>query len=170
MASERWRRVVAVASGPGVALVPSGGGSICLGPLGQGLGPGDHATALVEVLEGGIYGIDGMPVPPMAYFAPGIPVPLGPRDGPGAELPGRDFELVPGRTFYLITRHTIVESNLDRFGLPAGLVVTAMFTFDFDPNNLGRSDQLTVNWADFGFGFFPFLDEGVLMTNVRLLR
>src|SRR3954449_4770998 len=47
-----------------------GGGCICLGPLAQGLGPGDHATALVEVLEGGIYGVDGLPVDAGTYFAP----------------------------------------------------------------------------------------------------
>jgi hypothetical protein len=148
----------------------NGGGCLCLGPLAQGLGPGDHATILVDVLEAGVFGIDGLPVPPGTYFAPGIPVPFGPRNGPGEELPGRTFDMVVGRTFYMILEGYIVESNLDRFGLPAGLVVRSMFTFDLDPNNLGRSDQLSVNWFDFGFGFFPFLDEGVLMTNVQRHR
>src|SRR3954454_22160887 len=53
----------------------NGGGCICLGPLAQGLGPGDHATAQVEVLEGGIYGVDGTPVLSGPYFAPGHPCP-----------------------------------------------------------------------------------------------
>ncbi|MCI0463221.1 MAG: hypothetical protein L0Z62_40255 [Gemmataceae bacterium] len=145
-----------------------GGGCICLGPLAQGLGPGDHATILIEVLEAGLFGIDGLPVPPGTYFAPGIPDPFGPRDGPGEELPGRDFDMVVGCTFYVITRGYVVESNLDRFGIPKGITTLNMFTFDFDPTNLGWSDQLAVIWFDFGFGFFPFLDEGVLMTNVQL--
>ena len=112
------------------------------------------------------FGVDGMPVPPGTYFAPGIPSPFGPKDGPGEELPGREFEMVVGETFYLIMEGYVVESSLDRFGIPQGFRTTFMFTFDFD--DLGRSDQLAVNWSDFGFGFFPFLDEGVLMTNVRL--
>src|SRR3954454_16285159 len=89
-----------------------GGGCLCLGPLAQGLGPGDHATILVEVIEAGVFGIDGTPVPPGTHFAPGIPDPLGPRDGPGEELPGRNFDMVVGRTFYVITISDVVASNL----------------------------------------------------------
>jgi hypothetical protein len=125
-------------------------------------------TGLIDIFEGGIIGIDGMPVEPGIYFAPGIPLPLGPKDGPGAELPGRDFEVVAGRTFYVAGTSAIVESNLDDLGLPKGLVLPVMFTFDLDPEGLGRSEQLAVLWVDFGFGFVPFLDEGLLMTNVRL--
>ena len=45
-----------------------------------------------------------------------------------------------------------------------------MFTFDFDPDDPGRTENLSVNWFDIsGFGFVPFLNEGVLMTNVRQL-
>src|SRR5215207_4344352 len=44
-----------------------GGGCLCLGGLAQGLGPGDHATILIDVLEGGVYGVDGTPVPPGTY-------------------------------------------------------------------------------------------------------
>lgn len=144
------------------------GGCICIGPLAQGLGPGDHATALIDIVEGGVVGIDGLPVPPGTYFAPGIPEPLGPKDGPGAELPGRDFDVTVGETFYVLGFMEIVESNLDRFGLPRGAVVPVMFTFDFDPENLGRSEALAVIWTDVGIGFMPFLNEGLLMTNVRL--
>ncbi len=142
-----------------------GGGCICVGPLAQGLGPGDHATGLIDIFEGGIIGVDGMPVEPGTYFAPGIPFPLGPKNGPGAELPGRDFEVVSGRTFYVAGTNFIVESNLADLGLPKGAVVPVMFTFNLD--ELGRSEQLAVIWADFGGGFVPFLDEGLLMTNVR---
>lgn len=144
-----------------------GGGCICVGPLAQGLGPGDHATGLIDIFEGGIIGVDGMPVEPGIYFAPGIPFPLGPKNGPGAELPGRNFEVVAGQTFYVAGTNAIVESNLDALGLPKGAVVPVMFTFNLD--GLGRSEQQAVIWADFGFGFMPFLDEGLLMTNVRIL-
>src|SRR4051794_33958085 len=44
-----------------------GGGCLCLGGLAQGLGPGDHATILIDVAEGGVYGVDGTPVPPGSY-------------------------------------------------------------------------------------------------------
>src|SRR4051812_45521688 len=41
-----------------------GGGCLCLGPLAQGLGAGDHITFLIDVVEGGVFGVDGTPVPP----------------------------------------------------------------------------------------------------------
>src|SRR5205809_6221429 len=39
-------------------------GVFCLGPLAQGLGPTQHATVDVDVVQAGIYAIDGTPVPP----------------------------------------------------------------------------------------------------------
>jgi len=144
-----------------------GGGCLCLGPLAQGLGPGDHATILIDVVEAGVFGIDGTPVEPGTYTAPGVSV-VRPRTGPGEELSDQEFEMVVGGTFYVIVEAYIVESNIAELP-PAGSTLSSMFTFDFDPTNLGRSENLAVNWFDFGGGFFPFLNEGVLMTNVRLL-
>jgi hypothetical protein len=145
-----------------------GGGCLCIGPLAQGLGPGDHATILIDVVEAGVFGIDGTPVAPGTYIAPGVSV-VRPRTGPAEELSDREFEMEEGRTFYVIAESYIVESNIPELP-PAGTTLSTMFTFDFDPTNLGRSENLAVIWADFGFGFFPFLNEGVLMTNVRLHR
>jgi hypothetical protein len=145
-----------------------GGGCLCLGGLAQGLGPGDHATILINVIEGGVFGVDGTPVPAGTYTAPGA-IPFRDRTGPGAELEEREFEMEEGRTFYLIVEAYIVESNIPELP-PAGSTLSSMFTFDFDPNHLGRTENLAVNWFDFGFGFFPFLNEGLLMTNVRRLR
>ena len=86
-----------------------GGGCLCIGPLAQGLGPGDHVTFLIDVVEGGVFGVDGTPVDPGTYLAPGVPPA---RDsGPGAELEDREFEMTEGRTFYLIVNAYTVESN-----------------------------------------------------------
>jgi hypothetical protein len=49
-----------------------------------------------------------------------------------------------------------------------------MYTFDFDPSDpdeYGYNVRNVALWADFtgtGNFFFPFLNEGLLMTNVRL--
>src|SRR3954469_25180115 len=60
-----------------------GGGCLCLGGLAQGLGPGDHASILIDVVECGVFGVDGTPVPAGTYIAPGPSV-IRPRTGPGA--------------------------------------------------------------------------------------
>ena len=146
----------------------NGGGCLCLGGLAQGLGPGDHATILIDVVEGGVFGVDGTPVPAGTYTAPGATI-FRDLTGPGAELEDREFDMTPGRTFYVIVNAYIVESNIPELP-PAGTMLTSMFTWDFDPDDLGRTENLAVNWFDIpGLGFFPFLNEGVLMTNVRRL-
>jgi hypothetical protein len=145
-----------------------GGGCLCLGGLAQGLGPTDHATVLIDVVEGGVFGVDGTPVDPGMYTAPGATV-IRDRTGPGAELEDREFAMLEGRTFYVIVNAYIVESNIPELP-PAGTMLSSMFTWDFDPDQLGRTENLSVNWFDFGEGFFPFLNEGVLMTNVRQLQ
>lgn len=145
-----------------------GGGCLCLGGLAQGLGPTDHATVLIDVVEGGVFGVDGTPVPEGLYLAPG-PTIIRDRTGPGAELEDRLFAMQERRTFYVIVDAYIAESNIPELP-PAGTMLRSMFTWDFDPNQLGRTENLSVNWFDFGGGFFPFLNEGVLMTNVRQLH
>jgi hypothetical protein len=145
-----------------------GGGVLCLGGLAQGLGPGDHATLKIDVVEGGLFGVDGTPVDPGTYIAPGATI-IRPVTGPGAELEDREFEMEEGHSFYLIGEAYIVESNIPELP-PAGSTLTFMFTFDFDPDHLGRTESLAVNWIGTPFGFFPFLNEGLLMTNVRQLR
>lgn len=145
-----------------------GGGSVCVGPLAAGLGPGDHATIQLRPLEGGIYGVDGTPVPPTTYVAPGSEGEPGEPTGPAEELEAREFVMEPGRVFYAIFEGYVVESNIP--GIVKGSTLRIMFTWDFDPNRLGRTESLGVAWLDFGGGFFPFLNEGVLMTNVRRHR
>jgi hypothetical protein len=67
----------------------------------------------------------------------------------------------------------VVESNLAALGIPKGFFVKFMFTFDFDPwdpNEYGNRQRNVANWVDFtgtGDFFIPFLNEGVLMTNVQ---
>ena len=148
-----------------------GDGVFCLGPLAQGFGPGQHATVDADVIEAGIYGIDGTPVPPGTYTLPGgVLLTTGPT-GPAELLGPRDYTLTPGKTFYIIFESRIRESDIPL--APKGLTLRFMFTFDFDPDDpssYGNADRNIANWIDFtntGLGFFPFLNEGVMMTNIR---
>ena len=128
-----------------------GGGSICLNNLAQGFEGGEQVTLLLDVVEGGIFGVDGSPVPAGTYTFPGI------------ELPDLDYTVTNGQTYYVILDAYIVQSKLPAFEV--GDTVGLMFMWDFAS---GRTNRHMVLWADFGFGFFPFLNEGVLMANVRL--
>jgi len=128
-----------------------GGGSICINQLAQGFGPGEDLTFLTDPVEGGIFGVDGTPVPAGTYTFP------------GSELPAFDYTVKPGQTFYIILEAYIVQSKLPGFNV--GDTVGLMFMWDFAP---GRTDRHMVLWVDFGFGFFPFLNEGILMANVRM--
>ena len=146
-------------------------GIFCLGPLAQGLGPTQHATVDVDVIQAGIYGADGMPVPPGTYTLPGGVLLTTGRTGPAELLGPRDYTLTPGKTFFIIFDARIVESNLAI--APKGLTLQFMFTFDFDPddpNAFGNRQRYIANWVDFSSTetFTPFLNEGVMMTNVRL--
>jgi hypothetical protein len=132
-----------------------GGGVVCLGHLAQGFPVGLHATIKVDVVQAGIIGPDGFPVDPGPYVAPGI------------ELPDLAFEVVEGGTFYVILETFIVNSNIP--GLTSGDTGRIMFTFDFD-GQLGRVDRVLVAWMDIAGEFVPFLNEGVMMTNVRRLE
>ena len=128
-----------------------GGGSICLNHLAQGFEGGEQVTLLLDIIEGGIFGEDGSPVPTGTYTFPGI------------ELPDLDYTVTIGQTYYVILDAYIVQSKLPDFEV--GNTVGLMFMWDVAS---GRTDRQMVLWADFGFGFFPFLNEGVLMANVRL--
>jgi len=148
-------------------------GVFCLGPLAQGLGPTQHATVDADVIQAGIYGIDGTPVPPGTYTLPGGVVLTSGRTGPAELLGPRDYTLTPGQTFFIIFETRIVESDLAI--LPKGLTLQFMFTFDFkpdDPDAYGNRQRYIANWVDFtGAGeFTPFLNEGLMMTNVRLQK
>jgi hypothetical protein len=126
-----------------------GGGVVCLGPLAQGFAPGDHATIQERVVAAGVLGIDGTPVPPGDYVAPGI------------ELPDREFDVVAGKTFFVILSGKVVESNIP--GIAVGSTSRIMFTFDMA---LGRNDVPVVAWFGTPTGFFPFLNEGIMMVNL----
>jgi hypothetical protein len=129
-----------------------GGGSICLNNLAQGFEGGEQVTFLLDVVEGGIFGVDGSPVAEGTYTFPGI------------ELPARDYMVTDETTYYVILDAFIVQSKLpDLFEV--GDTVGLMFMWDFAS---GRTEREMVLWADLGSGFFPFLNEGVLMANVRL--
>lgn len=137
------------------------GGSICLGVLAQGFEPGQSITILTDVVEAGILGVDGQPVPatdasgnPLVYFAPGI------------EIPGRAFSLRNGESYYVIIDGYIIESTSQAFEV--GTHAPLMFTFDFVE---GRVEQELVAWTQDANGrWFPFLNEGLMMTNVRRVR
>jgi hypothetical protein len=146
-------------------------GVLCLGPLAQGISVTQHATLETKVIRAGLYGVEGTPVPPGTYTLPGGPAPSG-RSGP-AELWGpRDYTLAPGQTFFIIFEAHAVESNIPL--VPQGSTLLAMFTFDFDPEDpasYGNTQRFIANWVDFtgtGDSFAPFLNEGLMMTNVRL--
>ena len=152
----------------------TGGGSLCLGPLAQGAGVTMHATVLTDVVWGGVYGLDGTPVPAGTYTLPGGQLLTDGRTGPAEIVGPRDYTIAPGETFFVVFDAYVVESNLAALGIPRGLTVKFMFTFDFDPldpGEYGNRQRNVANWVDFtgtGNSFIPFLNEGVLMTNVRL--
>jgi hypothetical protein len=132
-----------------------------------------HATVLTDVVSGGVYGVDGAPVAAGTYTFPGGQLLTDGRTGPAEIVEARDYDIIPGETFFVICDAYVVESNLAAFGIPKGLEVKFMFTFDFDPwdpNEYGNRQRNVANWVDFsgtGNFFTPFLNEGVLMTNVR---
>lgn len=146
-------------------------GVLCLGPLAQGFGPTQHATLDADVIQAGIYGVDGTPVPPGTYTLPGGVVMTSGRTGPAELLGPRDYTLTVGTTFFIIFEVHVVESDLPI--APKGLTLLGMFTFDFDPDDpasYGNTQRYIANWLDFTNtgDFFPFLNEGLMMTNVRL--
>lgn len=138
------------------------GGSICLGLLAQGFEPGDSITILTDVVAAGLFGPDGFPVPttdanndPIVYFAPGI------------ELPDRYFTLAEDRSFYVIIDGYVVESTQPEV-FPVGVNVPLMFTFEYQE---GRAELEMVAWTlDAKGEWFPFLNEGLMMANVRRVR
>jgi len=149
-----------------------GGGCLCLGPLAQGAGVTMHATVLTDFVLAGVYGVDGAPVPPGIYTLPGGQLLTDGRTGPAEIVGPLDYTIAPGKTFFVVFDAYVTESNLDAFGIPKGLHTRFLFTFDFDPNDpnsYGNRQRNVANWLEIpGFGFVPFLNEGVLMTNVRL--
>ena len=127
-----------------------------LGNLAQFLDFGQRAVLQADIVQGGLIGIDGTPVLPGTYLAP------------SPQLGDRTFEVVSGRTFYLIVDFTVVNSNITDSvvgPIPVGATYRVMLTFDAVE---GRSEQPLVEWLDFGGGFFPFVNEGVMSTNLRL--
>jgi hypothetical protein len=130
-----------------------GGGVICLGVLAQGFSPTEHATLKADIVEGGILGIDGTPVAPGTYVAP------------SQELGDRTFDVVQGQTFYVILATQVVNSSIPF--IPVGTRSRLMLTFEHLP---GRNSQLVVAWMNTPAGWVPFLNEGVMMTNIRQQR
>jgi hypothetical protein len=130
----------------------SSGGSICLNQLAQGIPNGEQTTFLLDIVEGGIFGEDGVPVDPGTYTFPGV------------ELPGVDYDVTVGTTFYVIVDAYVVQSKLPMF--PEGETFTLMYMWDYVP---GRADRNVVLWLYVDVvGFVPFLNEGTMMTNVQL--
>jgi hypothetical protein len=146
------------------------GGVLCLGILAQGVGVTQHATVDADVVSAGIYGVDDTPVPPGTYTLPGGTLMTDGRTGPAELLGDRDYTLTVGKTFFVIFDAYVIDSNIDV--LPKGTSTKFMFTFDFDPDDpdaYGYNVNYVANWFDIPeFGFVPFLNEGLLMTNVRL--
>jgi hypothetical protein len=147
-------------------------GVFCLGPLAQGSGPTQHATIDVDVVAAGIFGIDGTPVAPGTYTLPGGTLLTDGRTGPAQMWGPRDYTLTPGETFFIVFQARVRESDLAI--APKGLTLMGMLTFDFDPldpQSYGNTQRFIANWVDFtgtGLFFVPFLNEGLMMTNVRL--
>jgi hypothetical protein len=146
------------------------GGSVCLGVLANADGPndpegvfapGDHAMLLPTIVEAGLFGIDGAPVPAGDYVAP----PAGPGHSP------RPFTLAAGESFYVaFDGYVINTSEPAAFPLPKGTTARFMFTFDWEGE--GRQIVPFVLWLGIPIGggaytYFPFLDEGELMENAR---
>jgi hypothetical protein len=126
------------------------GGSICLNQLAQGLPNGEQLTSVVKIVEAGIYGVDGAPVPEGTYTFPGI------------TLPDYDYTVTEGVTFYVVLDNYIVFSKIPE--IPKGSRLLSLWMWDYQP---GRNNVQVVQWIDFGFGFVPMLNEGVMMANTR---
>lgn len=144
------------------------GGSVCLGVLANAGGPndplgvfqpGDHAMLLPTVVEAGIFGVDGAPVPAGDYVAP----PAGPGRDP------RPFTLAAGESFYVaFDSYVINSSEPPAFPLPKGATSRFLFTYDWEGE--GRQVAAFTLWIGVPIGggaysYFPFLDEGDLMVN-----
>jgi hypothetical protein len=129
----------------------NGGGSFCLvGPLPEG-GVGVHTVARVyDIEEGGIIGVDGAPVAPGEYLAPGI------------TEPDLTFDVVAGETFYLVFDVLVVNTDSPLFEV--GDTFREMLTFDA---RRGNNDVNMVLWVDFGEGFTPVLNEGTMKSNLH---
>ncbi len=147
-----------------------GGGSVCLGVLANFDGPGDptpvflpgdHATLQTTVVEAGLFGVDGAPVPPGDYVAPGNPV---------DESPARAFSLQPGESFYVVFDGYVVNTS-EPAGFPAPAGTTVRFMFTFDHAGEGRQEAELALWVGIPSGdtfvYVPFLNEGAMMVNVR---
>ena len=123
------------------------------------------------MVAGGVYGVDGTPVKPGKYTLPGGKLLTDGRTGPAEIVGPRCYDICPGKTFFVIFDAYVVESNLADFGIPKGVTLKFMFTFDFDPsdpNEYGNRQRNVANWVITENGdFIPFLNEGELMTNVR---
>ena len=126
------------------------GGSICIGHLAQGFEVGQHIMLLTDIVEGGLIGVDGSPVEPGTYTFP------------SEELGDVDYTVVNGRTFYVVLDIVIVNSNVPGFNV--GDRFQFIYMFDY---TAGRSTPNMFLWIDFGFGFIPFLNEGVMMSNIQ---
>jgi hypothetical protein len=95
--------------------------------------------------------VDGSPVEPGTYTFP-------------SEEEGTvDYNVANGRTFYVVIEGFVVESNIPVF--PTGATYELMFVFDYAA---GRSTPNMFLFINFGGGFIPFLNEGVMMANIQL--
>jgi hypothetical protein len=103
-----------------------------------------------SIEQGGIIGVDGTPVAPGTYTAPGITEPT------------IQFDVVAGQTFYVVFHEHVVNTDYPLFHV--GEQFRAMFTFN---TVLGHTAQNMINWVDFGQGLQPFLNEGTTMTNIH---
>ena len=137
----------------------NGGGVICLGVLAQGIPKGQHATIKVDIVEAGFVGVDGVPTDFL-----GMPISGNTYTAPSEQFGDRTFTIVEGLTFFVILEGTVQNSTIPF--LPKGAETRTMLTFDLD--RFGRSVQNVVAWQDTGGGrFFPFLNEGPMMVNIR---
>lgn len=137
-----------------------GGGCICLRHA-QGFGPGESVTVLTDVASAGVYGPDGEPMP--AFDDNGDPIVY---TASSSEFGDLEFTVKPGETFFVIVDGEVVASQLDDF--PVGTELDVMFTWDY---RLGRDTPTMVAWfPDGSGGWFPFLNEGPMMANVRQRR
>ena len=129
-----------------------GGGSICLSHLAQGF-PDKGLAAMLKsyVFQAGVVGVDATPMPPGTYLAP------------SAELGDRVFDVVAGETFYVWVYSDVIKSKVPFF--QKGDQVQLLFTFDMV---MGNTNQLVVLWFPGPGGWVPFLNEGVMMTHLRL--
>ena len=145
------------------------------GPAGAG-GGGDHARHRAHGLRLGRASTasTGPRSGTGTYTLPGGQLLTDGRTGPAEIVGPREYTIAPARPSSWSSTPTWWSRISPTFGFPKGLTAQIHVHVRLrpaDPTSTATRQRNVANWADFtgtGGFFVPFLNEGLLMTNVRL--